>query len=119
MVDKYQAQFLKRKIELLNNLINSLYRDVVESDHSTTQKQNVSDLCNIYSLATNLEFFLAANEDFQRKEFEDLIEYAFHVHHEFSAVILEDDRNTSWLYSRYNQFNDVYKDAIDSISSVI
>lgn len=58
-------------------------------------------------------------EDFERQEFEDIIEYSGYVLHEIKVIIFYNYNNTSWFYSRINQYNSYYKSTFNNIDQVI
>ncbi|KAA1039149.1 hypothetical protein ERX35_008005 [Macrococcus equipercicus] len=118
-MDKFQVDFLNNKFKMLNGLIKNLSNEVLERPGSNYGKDALNNLNQIYSLTLNIEFFLKTHDDFDRYEFDDLVEYAYHVHHELSEVICKDDNNTSWLYSRVNQYADVYKSASETINAFL
>lgn len=119
MIDKYKANFLKNDMELTNNLITSCASEIMENRESFNREEIIYTFSNIFTLSNKIDLFIHSYEDFERQEFEDFIEYSGHVLHEMKEIIFNNDRNTSWLYSRFNQYNDVYKAAIDSINQVI
>lgn len=116
---KYKVTFLNEKIEKLNGLVTILYNRTTELDIDHFDKSELIILAEIRSLIDNLEFYIGSNPDIESFEISSFIESANHVYSEFASTIRDDDKNTSWLVSRYDQYNEISKSVVDLIKSTL
>ncbi|EPZ37776.1 hypothetical protein C289_2064 [Anoxybacillus ayderensis] len=102
-MDKY------RLIELLDNCTelfhktSALYQKTVNDPKNPSPIVSVS-LSEIYTLSEKVKLFLAMNEELAHYEITSLFDFWNDVYFELKEVIEQRDRNTSWLYSKFENY---------------
>lgn len=62
-------------------------------------------LSEIFSLKCTLDLYLRINYDYQHYELSSLLTFWEKTFHELKEVIAEDDSNTSWLHSQFENYS--------------
>ncbi len=98
------------KINELYNLIADLFEKtniLHESLISNTDKQNLMyyvQLSEIFTISENIKLYLSINEELNHYELSSLIQFWGETYFQMKLVIKDNDSNTSWLSSRFNNY---------------
>lgn len=102
-MDKYKiGEFLNGCIELFQKT-NALYRTTISNPETPSPIVSVY-LSEIYTLSEKLKLFLTLNEELTHYEITSLLSFFDRVYSELKEVIETRDRNTSWLYSEFENY---------------
>ncbi|ASA96853.1 MULTISPECIES: hypothetical protein [Anoxybacillus] len=102
-MDKYRLiEFLNNCTELFHKT-NSLYQKTVNDPKNPSPIVSVY-LSEIYTLSEKAKLFLAMNEELAHYEITSLFNFWNDVYFELKEVIEQRDRNTSWLYSEFENY---------------
>jgi len=85
--------------------VNDSYESLENYDGDMRYQLAISFLGMSYQGYLFAKQFYYGNEDIQRGEFDDYFEAYENFKFEMNKVISEKDKNTSWLFSRLEQFN--------------
>ncbi|WBF53772.1 hypothetical protein [Macrococcoides canis] len=118
MVNKFNAGHLEFKFKELNGIVSLLANNRLK-ERNFNEKSELLMLNQLYSLILNIESFTFIDKDFMRNEFDDLLLSSRNIYTELSDLFSEDDSNTSWLYSKFDDFQDSYKSAYETLKSVL
>lgn len=102
-MDKYRlSEFLDNCTELFQKT-NTLYRKTISNPGNPSPIVSVY-LSEIYTLSEKAKLFLTLNEELTHYEITSLLSFFDRVYFELKKVIETRDRNTSWLYSEFENY---------------
>lgn len=101
--DKYfNGEFINFETELFNKT-KSLVQELMK--YSTSEISMIDFRCaEIFSLKNKLELFISIRYEFTHYEVTSLVTYWDSLFHEIKEVVESDDSNTSWLSSRFDNY---------------
>ncbi|MEK5419418.1 hypothetical protein [Paenibacillus sp. FSL L8-0708] len=115
----------KHKVGTLLSYLTEIF-DKTKTLHNATSKnpENPSPLIalklsEIFTLKENAKLFIAINEELDHYEYTSLFNFFDQAYFEMKQVIEKRDRNTSWMYSEFENYKDQHDIVVQMIQSFL
>ncbi len=96
---------------------NILFHELTNKDNSEIAM--IEFRCSeIFTLKSNLALFISIRYEFANSDISSLLTYWDNLFHEIKSIISNDDRNTSWLSSKFEHYKEQHE-LVDDMFRVI
>lgn len=103
-MDKEVLAELKLLVTDLTKNASRLHSETINNTEKQTPEVSIG-INELYSQYTALKLFLSIYREYEHYEISSLISFFEKYYHELKETFINNDRNTSWLISVYDNFN--------------
>lgn len=107
---------LHELVSELHVLSTRLYKEIIAGDYPNIVFKELK-LSEIFTLYVSIRTFLASEPTFHHREFYALMDFWKETYSEMKSAIEDSDQNTSWLYSRFTNYDEQNQIVLNMLNS--